>query len=281
MTPPAVRIIAGAIAALLLAMLMALTLACRPPSPVSESPVLLTRPAPAADAPAVTPTLANTPTPPLTPTPALTPMPALTAAPAPYDSGRNMYRIWPGVGQPGGDTLAALADAAAQRDISQVPVILEALRFLHLDGARAAVRTLESLTDGDFAFDLNEWTEMGEWLGRNSAAYPPPDGYAEWKISILETIDPEMAALLRPVLDGGAPVNLTEIMWGGVHVDGIPPLESPPHTTPELADDWLLPYDRVFGVSINGEHRAYPLRIMNAHELANDTLGGEPIALVY
>lgn len=277
MTPPAVRIIAGAIVALLLA----LTLACRPPLPASESPVLLTRPAPAADAPAVTPTLANTPTPPLTPTPALTPMPALTAAPAPYDSGRNMYRIWPGVGQRGGDTLAALADAAAQRDISQIPVILEALRFLNLDRARAAVRTLESLTDGDFAFDLTEWTEMGEWLGRNSAAYPPPDGYAEWKISILETIDPEIAALLRPVLDGGAPVNLTEIMWGGVRVDGIPPLENPPHTTPELADDWLLPDDRVFGVSINGEHRAYPLRIMNAHELANDTLGGEPISLVY
>ena len=31
------------------------------------------------------------------------------------------------------------------------------------------------------------------------------------------------------------------------------------------------------GVSIGGEHRAYPLRIMNAHEIANDTLGGEPV----
>ena len=38
---------------------------------------------------------------------------------------------------------------------------------------------------------------------------------------------------------------------------------------------------RVFGVSINGEHRAYPISIMNPHEMANDILGGEPIALAY
>lgn len=266
---PAIRSVAGVIAFLLL--LLSLAPACRQTPPVSESLVLLTRPAPATDVPADTPTLATTPIP--------TPMPS--PAPAAYDARRNMYRIWSGIGHRGGDTLAALDAAAAQGDISQVPVILESLRFLHLNGARAAVRTLESLTDGDFDFDLNEWTEMGEWLGRNSADYPPPDGYAEWKISILETIDPEMAALLRPVLDGGAPVNLTEIMWGGVRVDGIPPLENPPHIAPELATDWLLPDDRVFGVAINGEARAYPLRIMNAHELANDTLGGEPISLVY
>ena len=44
---------------------------------------------------------------------------------------------------------------------------------------------------------------------------------------------------------------------------------------------YLNPDDRVFGVSINGEHRSYPLRILNAHETANDIVGGEPIALAY
>ena len=43
----------------------------------------------------------------------------------------------------------------------------------------------------------------------------------------------------------------------------------------------MNPTDRVFGISINGEHRAYPLRILNPHEMANDVLGGEPIALAY
>jgi len=68
--------------------------------------------------------------------------------------------------------------------------------------------------------------------------------------------------------------------WGGVRVDGIPPLEHVP-TIPAAEADYLNPDDRLFGVSINGEHRAYPLRIINAHEMANDTLGGEPTSLAY
>ena len=43
----------------------------------------------------------------------------------------------------------------------------------------------------------------------------------------------------------------------------------------------LINDDRVFGVSFNGEHRAYPLRILNAHEMANDVVGGVPFALAY
>ena len=39
--------------------------------------------------------------------------------------------------------------------------------------------------------------------------------------------------------------------------------------------------ERVFGVSINGESRAYPLRITNPHEMVNDVLGGEPISLAW
>ncbi len=39
--------------------------------------------------------------------------------------------------------------------------------------------------------------------------------------------------------------------------------------------------DRVIGITINGESRAYPLQLMNVHEVANDTLGGVPIAVTY
>ena len=69
-------------------------------------------------------------------------------------------------------------------------------------------------------------------------------------------------------------------MWGGVRKDGIPDLTNPRLLTPEQAI-YLRPSDRVFGVSINGEHRAYPLRILNAHEMANDVLGGVHFALAY
>ena len=39
--------------------------------------------------------------------------------------------------------------------------------------------------------------------------------------------------------------------------------------------------DRVIGVELNGESRAYPLFIMNAHEVVLDELGGVPIAVTY
>ena len=45
--------------------------------------------------------------------------------------------------------------------------------------------------------------------------------------------------------------------------------------------EYLFDDDRVFGVSFNGQHRAYPLRILNAHEMANDVVGGVPFALAY
>ena len=75
-------------------------------------------------------------------------------------------------------------------------------------------------------------------------------------------------------------IRLEAAVWGGVPKDGILDLINPPVVT--LQDAWYMnPTDRVFGISINGEHRAYPLRILNPHEMANDVLGGEPIALAY
>jgi hypothetical protein len=44
---------------------------------------------------------------------------------------------------------------------------------------------------------------------------------------------------------------------------------------------FLVSSDRVIGVSLNGAHRAYPLQVMNCHEIVNDTLGGVPIAVTY
>lgn len=44
---------------------------------------------------------------------------------------------------------------------------------------------------------------------------------------------------------------------------------------------FIVSGDRVIGVSINGEQRAYQINILNYHEIVNDTLGGVPIAVVY
>ena len=98
----------------------------------------------------------------------------------------------------------------------------------------------------------------------------------------MRQIDGRFGAFLTPALNGKSEIDLTELEWGGVVPDGIPPLENPGHAP---ADDPLADYleddERVIGVSINGEHRAYPLRIVNAHELVNDVLGGEPLSLTW
>jgi hypothetical protein len=44
---------------------------------------------------------------------------------------------------------------------------------------------------------------------------------------------------------------------------------------------FLVSTDRVIGVTVNGLSRAYPLLILNCHEIVNDTLGGAAIAVTY
>lgn len=44
---------------------------------------------------------------------------------------------------------------------------------------------------------------------------------------------------------------------------------------------FILDPDRVVGVSINGEARAYPLRVLHWHEVVNDVVGGVPIVVTY
>ena len=124
-------------------------------------------------------------------------------------------------------------------------------------------------------------TGMSGWSGwaRNADEYGPPNGYVRWKSALMSLIDPRFGEFLAPAAQGSR-INVFEIAWGGVRPDGIPDLQNAPIVSAD-EQDYLLPSDRVFGVSINGEHRAYPLRIVNAHEMANDVLGGEPIALAY
>ncbi len=69
---------------------------------------------------------------------------------------------------------------------------------------------------------------------------------------------------------------------GGPGRDGIPALTNPdvaPDSSPDAS--FLTPDSRVIGVVQNGAARAYPMAVMWWHEIANDTLGGEPILVTY
>jgi len=65
-----------------------------------------------------------------------------------------------------------------------------------------------------------------------------------------------------------------------VRVDGIPSLDDPARLSPEEAT-YLDPNEPVFGIALNGEAMAYPVRLMDWHELSNDVVGGVPVSLAY
>jgi hypothetical protein len=75
-------------------------------------------------------------------------------------------------------------------------------------------------------------------------------------------------------------ISLNEIMSGGPGKDGIPAIDDviirPVHEAKELADQ-----EPVISLTIDGQSRAWPLRYLIWHEIANDELGGIPIAVTY
>ena len=75
-------------------------------------------------------------------------------------------------------------------------------------------------------------------------------------------------------------IRLDEVQWGGVRVNGIPPLDHPEYIPADKAG-YLRDRHVVFGLSINGEARAYPKRILAWHEMALDRVGGVDVTLVY
>jgi len=68
-------------------------------------------------------------------------------------------------------------------------------------------------------------------------------------------------------------------MSGGVGHDGIPSIDDPRFA--RATDVGLPDCERVLGVALGGDVRAYPQRILVQHEIVNDVVGGEPVAVTY
>ena len=205
--------------------------------------------------------------------------PTAEPTPIPYDSNDAMYKVFPGFGMTSNRTFRALEEVSANADKSMVAVLVESMRYQSTANAREAVAdVLRELTGEEYGGE--DWKQWMEWLGKHRDEYPPPDEYLDWKINFMSQLHPRFAAFLYPARDGAITVDPTEIVWGGVLPDGIPDIRSPKMLTPD-EEDFLDEDERVFGVSINGDARAYPLRIINGHEMVNDTVGGEPISLAW
>ena len=163
-------------------------------------------------------------------------------------------------------------DIAAAGRTEFVPVLVELLRFEQASGS-GIPDALQRLTGERLGADWFAWVE---WLGAHEL--PTPAGFDAWKADLFATIDRNF----RDFLYGGVPtrIRLEEIVWGGVRKDGIPALVNPNFVAGRDAR-YLTGDELVFGLSIGGDARAYPHRIIDWHEMANDVVGGVPIALTY
>ncbi len=163
--------------------------------------------------------------------------------------------------------------ARGERDV--VPSLILATRYRRNDPA--LLEGLEALTGEK----LPNWHEAMLWQEAHPEVVPHPS-YRDLKLRIFEQIDPAFLRFLgkERSLPENMRIRLEEITWGGVAVDGIPSLDNPTLLAADEAD-YLLDDDLVFGVEINGDARAYPLRIMGWHEMFNEVIGGVPVALAY
>jgi len=168
--------------------------------------------------------------------------------------------------------------AAALRERGNPDVA--AIMILSMRYNRLMTSELSPLLTELTGHEAADWFDWMLWQEANPGIEPHPS-FTELKFDIFRRIDPNFMRFFRDEETlARMQIRLEEITWGGVPVDGIPSLDNPDLIAASEAD-YLLDDDLVFGVEINGDARAYPLRIMGWHEMFNEVIGGVPVALAY
>jgi hypothetical protein len=75
-------------------------------------------------------------------------------------------------------------------------------------------------------------------------------------------------------------VALEDLHQGCPARDCIPSIDTPKYV-PATQATHVADNDRVIAIALNGDERAYPARILDRHEIVNDTIGGMPIAITW
>ena len=138
---------------------------------------------------------------------------------------------------------------------------------------RRLIAFLEQQTGQRLGDDLNAWRRF-TW----ALPYEPHPDFAEFKAALYRRLDPRMGLFFPS--KAKSTIRLDEVDWGGVTVNGIPPLRYPT-VLPVRDAGYLKDSHIVFGVVVNGEARAYPKRILAWHEMAIDRVGGVELTIVY
>lgn len=172
----------------------------------------------------------------------------------------------------------ARARAAKQikrsKDLGLVPGLVDGLFFAPKAARPEIFDVLETLTALKLERSYYAWVEH---VGASAERAPKP-GYEDWKRLLFSRIDDTYLRMLDSKLPRR--IRLEEIVWGGVNLDGIPSLDQPP-MQPASSATYLRDDELIYGIDLGGEQRAYPDRALSWHELTNDTVGGQPVAIVY
>lgn len=92
----------------------------------------------------------------------------------------------------------------------------------------------------------------------------------------------ELADIVFDTFDGGS-ITLAEASQDDIDrlFDAIPPIDSPNYETVAEAG-WLTGEDIILGYEDpQGGAWAYPVRVLDSHEIVNDELGGQPVLISY
>lgn len=153
-----------------------------------------------------------------------------------------------------------------------VPALIRTLRYFPEDSDET-LRVLHQLTKADNGARWHDWVL---WMQDNPT---PPMAKNEIFLEAMTTrLDKNFDIFFYPDIERD--IRLAEIVWGGVRKDGIPALTNPKLIEADQAD-YIRDNELVFGISINGDTRAYPYRFMDWHEMLNDVIGDVPVSLAY
>ncbi|MCK8524044.1 DUF3179 domain-containing protein [Aquimarina sp. D1M17] len=152
---------------------------------------------------------------------------------------------------------------------------IESLYFLKSPStSQKLMRILERKTKKYYSYDFDSWYD---YIWNKKQTYLP--SYFIFKATLHRGIDNRFAKYFLD-RDTQSTIRLDEVRWGGVIQDGIPPLRNPEMIQASQAT-YLDDDNIIFGISINGDTRAYPKRILAWHEMFTDKVGGVDVAGVY
>ncbi len=78
-----------------------------------------------------------------------------------------------------------------------------------------------------------------------------------------------------------ASVAIADLYQGCPERDCIPSIDKPKYLSAGEADSYMNDDTLVMAIDHKGDRRAWPIRVLDFHEIVNDTIGGDPIAVTW